>query len=455
MAIWKCPRCPQSESLSEMRCDVCRTEFPSIQVAAGVELKLMSPQPEQFLVFWRQNFGAFLNRLDQEITELGYGIAKTNLQSSTKARLTQLREAKIESKKLLKNFMAFIGPPSQDFILQDLGENQGLEIDRYFAQAFRDWAWPSDENKKMLECLKEVFNRLEPLQEKTRTHGKSLLVLGSGACRLGFDLSCELENITDVYFLDIHPFLLKVGASMILGDRPLSLIDFPLYPLSSGDVSRKYLFEPLGIQSRKSKVNYHFVWADAQSLPFKEESLDFVLTPWFLDIYPRGMSALMSLVAHGLKRDGVWLNTGSLATAQSDWLNQWTFEEVLENLSCDFCDIQFRHDDIAYLENALTYQKRVEKIFSFAARRKDRLQTERPSEGVNSRSLFEAESKQAVPVTPRAQAAKVKYEIVSFVLAQVDNQKSLLEIAKKVSEKYGLEEKESLLTVSRFLKRLV
>ena len=71
-------------------------------------------------------------------------------------------------------------------------------LDGYNRNIFRDRSWGEDENKAVLDCLEDCLEKLEEVE--------NILVLGSGAGRLGIDIHQRLGSAT-VHLLDSNPLL--------------------------------------------------------------------------------------------------------------------------------------------------------------------------------------------------------------------------------------------------------
>jgi hypothetical protein len=126
---------------------------------------------------------------------------------------------------------------------------------------------------------------------------------------------------------------------------------------------------------------------------------------------------------------------------------QWSSEEIAELLEIDFEEIKHENFEIPYLVGPGRYQKRYETVFEFVAKRRATIQN---IKGAHQPTL---DPSYRPKVNSNITHAKFKYEVVGFVLAQVDGQNTVADIAKAVTQKYGVELIESQKTVERFLKK--
>jgi hypothetical protein len=139
-------------------------------------------------------------------------------------------------------------------------------IDSYSQNIFRDWRWSEDENKAILGCLEGCLEKLQGVE--------NILVLGSGAGRLGIDIHKRLTRAT-VHLLDSNPLLSFIAKAMAQG-TPVELTEFPRAPV--GELAISHTLQP---SPTKGGV---VTCADALNPPILAESVDLLVTPWLIDV---------------------------------------------------------------------------------------------------------------------------------------------------------------------------
>ncbi len=424
-------------------CPTCQLSFNRIDFGDSVSLLLLTSHPEETLSFWQHNKKKTIQQKDHEIADIKRKIEKGNLLKATRVRLSKLRETQIREKNLLDKYLAFLGDTPHEFLLNEEGEGHGLELTRYLSYVFRDWSQKSNnEIQSHFSALQSVIKNSKQINQ-----GKDFLVLGAGAGRLAYETARIAGPSSRFFLLDINPLLLKVAAQMIEKSRAPELIEIPLYPKDPTEIGQEIEWVKV---EKLLNAEFFYIWGDVRSVPFADQSFDVVITPWFLDIDPRGPAALMNTVAKLLKPAGEWWNTGPLAFADKAIESQWGVDEMLECLGVDF-DVQYHGwNDVPYLERQNSYHHRIESIWNFLALRKEAI---RNLETRQFQGSWNLDSK--ISESPSMTQSKLKYEMILSILSQIDGVKTAKELSQVLVQKYGFTESDAEQSVLRFLKKMI
>jgi hypothetical protein len=201
-------------------------------------------------------------------------ISQLNTLTSKKTKHSDFLAARQQYRQQLKSILAPLKLP--DEVAQEVHvalRTQPLvqladhhAIDSYSQNIFRDWRWSEDENKAILGCLEGCLEKLQGVE--------NILVLGSGAGRLGIDIHKRLTRAT-VHLLDSNPLLSFIAKAMAQG-TPVELTEFPRAPV--GELAISHTLQP---SPTKGGV---VTCADALNPPILAESVDLLVTPWLIDV---------------------------------------------------------------------------------------------------------------------------------------------------------------------------
>jgi hypothetical protein len=444
----RCPACSKSKPTLAERSDViecshCNTAFPLFE-SGEIQVPWLFPSPQDALLEWKARLNGFLqtNLAEQERLKDALanakGIARTRMQVSLDARASH----RMQITKLLEP----LGLGSLDFSRADpasllrskLPRSQGLAS--YYDNVFRDWAWNNGENEHLLEAVQGV---LEP--DERQGLGK-VLTLGGGASRLPYDIHRTYRPELSVV-LDLNPLLLLLAGRVIGGER-IELYEFPIAPIDSASfaVLRECRApEPVDLANEP----FGFVLGDALHAPFAAGSFDTVLTPWLIDIIPEDLGVFMRRVSQLLGKDGVWVNTGSLAFFHSDEAWRYSEEEVLELLAQNGFEVLASTRRTApYLQSPSSAHGRSENTFSFSAKK---------IRGTGKPPRYEhlptwiRETSVPIPESSQFLVASSTHLLQAQVMGSIDGRRSVEDIAGLVANQYGLPLDETMRAVVRIL----
>ena len=173
--------------------------------------------------------------------------------------------------------------------------------------------------------------------------------------------------------------------------------------------------------------NFHLVFGDALRPPFPEQTFDTVVTPWLIDIISEDLPVLAARINKLLKKNGRWLNFGSLAFSSPERRFRYSPEEaksiVAEN---GFSDPYVSQATIPYMDSPASRHGRQERVFSFSAyKERDTAKPER----YTALPEWIVTGKEAVPLTPAFRQQAMTTQIYSFIMSLIDGKRSIKDMA--------------------------
>jgi len=438
--LLKCPCC--SETLTDLnkriRCSSCKTDFPLID---GVPW--LFDEPGKSMASWRVRFNALLAAIQLEEDQLKASLKQPNLSELTNKRLKKVLQAKVEQRKLLADLMTPLlkeqsGNPDlyQGMQIRDIA---GQSIAGYYTNIHRDWAWETEENDI---CLNLVLSLL-----KNEKSPERILVLGSGAGRLAWDIHQKLDPKITVA-LDVNP-LMVLAARKVGKGRNLKLYEFPIAPR---DLSSHAVLQTCSA-SHSTPENLHFILADGLNPPVQPGLFDLILTPWFIDIIPTKLKQTVIGINQLLAKGSHWVNFGSLAFNHSEPAANYSTEEAVDIIKTQGFDVEnVLRQKIPYMQSPHSAHGRVEEIFGFLATkledRHDDATLLGPVPWLNDFSI-------PVPMDQVFNTTKMIYSIYLDVINLIDGKNSIQDIAKAFGPKHGLPADDAAVSVKNFLERML
>jgi uncharacterized protein YbaR (Trm112 family) len=430
LELLACPRCDRAleRESGALRCSGCSVEYPSM---AGIPW--LFAEPGAALEEWRSRMRFSLQRVDRDADQLRAALARDDLRPATRARLAHLAAATEDHGKRLRSLLAplQLGGHSAAYATQlalrtRLPPDQGLTT--YYANVHRDWAWGDGENAVSLDIVDGLLADAAPHR---------VLVLGSGAGRLAYDLHCRRTPATTVA-LEFNPLLVLLCAEMARGGR-VELYEFPLAPLG---VAEQAVLRTLAAPAPAPPGLEH-VLADAHRPPFRRGAFDVVLTPWLVDILPEPFESLGARVSSLLADGGRWINFGSLSFHDPDPSARLGVDECVAALEDNgFGAVTVEEHDIPYMCSPASRHGRRERVVAWRA--------------VKQRDLKKVPRHQAlpdwivrgtepVPLTESFQMQALSTRIHAFIMSLIDGRRSLKDMAKLIVEQrlMGADEAES------------
>ncbi|NRA63779.1 MAG: hypothetical protein HRU19_04810 [Pseudobacteriovorax sp.] len=412
-----CPNCKKTHLKDEKKalvCTSCGSEYPK---TGNVAWLFENPKGE--IADWQNRYHLFVDMTGLEVQKLKFDSQSPNISGKTKDRLLRLIQAKTEHSREVARILKPMdvkeedGPKSESLVGgTELPSTQSLM--GYYQNVCRDWSYGDQENAICLEKVEEVLKEDKVL--------RNMGVIGSGACRLAFDIHRKLKPSNTIN-TDINPYLLLVASRLIQG-KSVSLYDFPIAPINLESTAVKLKCKAPEILSE----NFHYCLADGMNPVFAKQSLDSLLTPWLIDIVPQDLQLQALRYNHCLKDSGRWVNFGSLSFYHNDQKICYSIDEALEIVENSGFKIEaYSHDDIPYLHSPYSCQKRTEKVLTFSARKVE--SKEPPAEEFTFLPDWLTNTSQPVPRADKLNQQHMVHSMLGNVFSLVDDKNSIEDIA--------------------------
>ncbi len=436
-----CPRCdksPLERDGGAYACNACKVRFPAI---AGIPW--LFAEPDASLGEWRNRLRYALQRLAAEIAGLEAELENETLRSLTRRRLERYRKALDSHRRKLQSLLepidvqAMSGNHETYLALRTrLPSDQGLNT--YYSNVHRDWSWGDEENEASLQQIRSVLHENAVLGD--------VLVLGAGAGRLAYDIHMQLD-VRRTIAMDFNPLLLLIAKTVVQGER-LTLYEFPIAPASMEDdaVSRT-LAAPEVVRD-----GFHLLLGDALRAPFAEASFDTIVTPWLIDIVAEDLPIMAARINRLLKKEGRWVNFGSLAFEHPERARRYSPEETgaiaVEN---GFSDPYVAEAAIPYMCSPASRHGRREKVFSFSAyKEKDAPKPPR------HRALPDwiVTGKEPVPLLQSFRTQAMTTQIYSFMMSLIDGKRTIEDMAAVLEKQRLMTREEAVPAIRSFLTKM-
>ncbi|MEM9742329.1 MAG: class I SAM-dependent methyltransferase [Pseudomonadota bacterium] len=412
--------CGTAEGEPGLICPDCGTRYP-VFARGGQSVPWLFPVPEARHGAWGAEVKRTLDSLAQRSEQLAALGCERGLTALARIRLSRTHKGVLQQIESLQALM-------QDFHFDrgKAGPQQRCpSLLGYSANVFRDWCWENGETEHMLNAV------VAALDEMGQAAPRRMLTLGSGSGRLSIDLHRRLKLDQSILF-DINPFLMAVAATLYSGDT-LRWPEFPVAPksLEEGCVVQQ-LADPTAGAGADGAV--HFMLGDVTALPFENESMDAVLTPWLIDVVPLPLPELLGRINALLPIGGLWLNTGSLAFDQRDATHEhFAIEEVLAMVeTAGFRLRALDQSEQAYLQSPASCHRRYEQVTTFCA---EKIRAT-PVDFV--RGERQRDRRESIVRSPRIEQAAAFHLLHAQVLSAVDGQRSERDLAELLVGRYDL-----------------
>lgn len=433
-----CPRCEQSLRQypdQSWGCGACGLNFPSL-----LDVPCLFAEPSATLTEWRGRLQFTLEKLSHEATELQTELQNPRLRPLTRDRLSLLNRATVDQLKRLRELLAPLaihqaqGTLATHLALQTrLPGDQGLTT--YYPNIHRDWAWGDEENEATLRLVGGALPGRESVD--------SLLVLGSGAGRLAYDLHQEYA-VGLTLALDFNPLLALLARRATAGEAT-ELWEFPLAPrtLAEHAVLRSLVApEPV-------RDGFHLLLGDALRPPLCAGSFDVIVTPWMVDILPEDFRTLVARLNSLLKTGGRWICFGSLSFGQHMASQRYSLEEALSIVMDNgFAEPDVREDDIPYMCSPASRHGRLENVVTIVADK-----TRNAPQPARHRALPDwlITGTQPVPLLPAFELQAMTTRIYAFIMGLIDGRRSIRDMARLLAEQRLMSREEAEPAVRNFL----
>lgn len=445
-ALLACPRCElalQQFPDESFGCVGCGLKFPALD-----GIPCLFAEPAATLAEWRQRLHYAHEKLLADAAGLKAELQHNRLRPLTRERLTLLHDAFVDQAARLGELLRPLAlHHSQAGIATHLALQTRLPADQglttYYANIHRDWAWGDDENQQSLELISEA---LLGSQEDGAAPPASVVILGSGAGRLAYDLH-QLLPFEVTVAMDFNPLLALVAARATSGTGT-QLWEFPIAPRSIGDHA---LLQTL-VAPAPVRPGFHLLIGDVLRPPLLAESVDLIITPWVVDILPEDFRVFAARVNGLLKPGGRWISYGSLAFSHPEAAARYSLEEVLAIvMDSGFAEPGAWEHEIPYMCSPASRHGRRELVVSIAATKEQPV-----SRPARHRALPDwlVSGTQPVPLLPDFQLQAMTTRIYSFIMELIDGRRSVSDIAKLLAEQRLMTRDEAEPAVRTFLTRM-
>lgn len=433
-----CPRCdksPLERDADAYTCNACKIRFPAI---AGIPW--LFAEPEASLGEWRNRLRYALQQLAAEIAGLDAELESETLRSLGRRRLERYRKALDSHRRKLQSLLepidvqALSGNYETYLALRTrLPSDQGLNT--YYANVHRDWSWGDEENEASLQQIRSVLHENAVLGD--------VLILGAGAGRLAYDIHMHFD-VRRTIAMDFNPLLLLIAKTVVQGEQ-LTLYEFPIAPASmEDDTVLRTLAAPEVVRD-----GFHLVLGDVLRAPFAEASVDTIVTPWLIDIVAEDLPVMAARINRLLKKQGRWVNFGSLAFEHPERARRYSPEETkaiaVEN---GFSDPYVAEATIPYMCSPASRHGRREKVFSFSAyKEKDAQKPPR------HRALPDwiVTGKEPVPLLQSFRTQAMTTQIYSFMMSLIDGKRTIEDMAAVLEKQRLMTREEAVPAIRSFL----
>jgi N2227-like protein len=411
-----CPRCHgqlNKQADGKYACRSCSVQFPILKTTRA-EIPFLWPEPGAALLDWRNRCNAAAAEIETQIALTS--AADHGLSDSASQRLALLQQGYTQYQQELAELWAplkvgdAIAKETHLALKTKLPSHHGVLS--YAQNMHRDWCWGEVENQQVMEHLSQTLDSVQP---------ENVLVLGSGAGRLAYDLHQHL-NAKATWALDSNPLLSLLGARMAAGEE-ISLMEFPPTPISLTDSAvARTLSAPRAIQG------LHFVCADALRPPFVSQQFDLVVTPWLLDVIDASVNECLDVIQFLLKPSGLWLNHGSVAFTGEQPENRLSTEELQDMAAARGFDV-LAYEDVwlPYMQSPANRQHRNELTSTLLAQ--STLTCVPTLAHHQHLPDWIAKGKTPIPLNAGFQTQITTVRVHAFIMSLIDGKRSLQDMA--------------------------
>lgn len=434
---FSCPTCaallapqPLYAASSAAVCAGCGRSYPLL---GGVAC--LVPEPMRFRLEQlrkRQDY-AFVTETRQR--EIGAERRQPELLALTRDRLRRLIVAMDVERKLVNDVLSplFEGldVEAMRIVPGSAVPARDMSVLEMYETVFRDWAWGEPESER---ALAQVSRLCEGGAQPNGANGGvqlgRLAVFGAGACRLAADVHRTLRP-SATYALDVNPLPLLLAQRVLAG----AVVEAYEYPTGPRGLDQTAVLQRLRC-SFPVPEGLQLALADARRPPFAAESLDSVLTPWFIDVVAADLPETIATIQRVLRPGGVWLNQGPLRFGGSA-SRRYSIEEVHElTRAGGFELVAELTEDVPYFDSPHAGARRLETVYGFAARKVGPTAPPRPI--VKDEPAWATDSTQPIPLAPELNALQERLIFSAGALSLIDGTRSVVDLADALGGELGI-----------------
>jgi SAM-dependent methyltransferase len=430
-----CPRCAKALAAGPpLRCEPCKVDFPDVG-----SVPWLFAEPAAALAEWRTRMHRLIRQWESDAARTSRALKATDLHPLTRARLERLVGAQSAHMGELARLLTPLNLGDVGAALEThlalrtrIPPTQGLTT--YYANLHRDWCWGDAENAASFDLVARALPDLA---------GARILVLGSGAGRLAYDLHTRLAPAVTVA-LDVNP-LLSLATQQIVNGARIDMHEFPLAPRRLEDVAvRRELAAPAPVGP-----GFHCVLADGLRAPFVADVFDAVVTPWFVDIVDEDLRVLAQRVNRLLKPDGRWVTFGSLRFAQVDPALCFSVDEATALIGdAGFSAPEVVEATIPYMCSPASRHGRNEQVLAISATKIKRVAAP-PRHTALPEWLIQ--NNRPVPLLDSFRVQATTTQVYAFIMSMIDGQRSLRDMAALMEQRRLMPKAEAEAALRAFL----
>ena len=436
-----CPRCdktPLDQSGDTYHCKACDVDFPLVG-----EIPWMFAEPQAALGEWRGRLQFALQTLSHEVAGLEQELKNKDLSPLARRRVERYMKC-VEShrRKLQKlcrpvDMQSLQGNYESYLALRTrLPTDQGLNT--YYANIHRDWAWGDEENRASLKQIQSVLHDHAELG--------NVLVLGAGAGRLAYDIHTNLQ-CTSTVAMDFNPLLMLVAQAVTQGRSSTS---------TNSRLRRsrwKMMRYCANSQRRKPSMRISTsCLAMRYDRRFRRQTFDTVVTPWLIDVITEDLPILAARINRLLKKEGRWVNFGSLAFSSPKKSRCYSPEEVKAIVGENgFSDPYVSQATIPYMCSPASRHGRQERVFTFSAYKE---RNAKKPDRYKALPDWIVTGKEPVPQTPSFKQQAMTTQIYSFIMSLIDGKRSIKDMAVVLESQRLMTKEEAEPAIRSFLTKM-
>ncbi len=405
-------------------------------------IECLYPEKKQTQLFWAFEAYKLLLESQTHWQNIQIGLEQKGLLRLSRERLknlSQLLEQQIQNyKKILKplgwekieanSFYSYLNSrPGSSFLAENIDN------------LFRDWCWGDHENKSSLEMITQTLED-NPLQG-------DLMVLGSGAGRLAYDLH-RLFGLNQTTLVDYNPLLMLLAQKIISGEE-LSLVEFPIVPSHSADFAMdRKLKSP---RSLKDGINY--ILADLKDPLCPLPKSQNILTPWLIDVVQIDYRLWVQKMNSWLPLGGTWINFGPLGFNNPLLSDYYSYEEVLHLTEKGGFKIKkMDYKRIPYMQSPSSNSHRQEKVLCFVAEKIEEISPESIS-GIE-KLPWEKDPDQPIEIPVVEMRLEAGFQLNAHICKLLKEKPSYLKLLEQLSADYPIPQDQLSFMLTQILKNI-
>lgn len=413
-----CPETGEQLSLKNNELSCNENTYPILN-----DIPWLFKKPEQAFLEWASKIQTYFKLEESQLNDI-YNSNKSEVNALTAQRVELILKAR---KTNLEDMYSRLKIFTEVQAIDTVPDTQ--QIHSYFDLVFRDWI---PENKELLSYI-------EYIQGLLTTKVQNVLILGSGAGGLSYNLAKSNSHINFVSF-EHNPYLSFLSHDLISG-RDARLYQYTNHPTSITQTAREHLLK----NDEESKiVNHQNILGTFPDLPFRKKSFDLVIAPWFLDIIDFNLSDSLNIISQFLSSNGTLAFYGPANFHKKDLFDQYCKEEIIDIFESNFEITHTTNGSVSYLYSDQKSQQRIEELLFTSCSKFKNI----PNKALN------VEPKKII-YTAKLDAYKQKINTFSKIFKHINSDMTLEDLAKKLELEFDFNKKESLHYAGIFYKMIL